>query len=93
MRVILKNFWFILKNAPFAHRKARHHLEEVMRKSREYNMPGSLAKALYGLGVLSQAKKQYTEARSYFEEALSVAEASELFISEKVRTALMSLHS
>jgi len=89
--VILKNFGFIMLNAPFAQSKARYHLEEVVLKSREYNMPGFLSKALYGLGVLAQAKKQHKEARSYFEEALKVAEKSELSIAEKVRAALSAL--
>jgi uncharacterized protein HemY len=54
-------------------------------------MPGLLAKALYSLGVLSQSKKKYTKASLYLEEALRVAETSELYIAEKIRSALNSL--
>lgn len=89
--VILKNLWFVLTNKPIAKRKAKYHLEQVVTKSREYNMPGFLAKALYGLGTLAQAKKNHEEARSFYEEALKVAEESQLYIVEKVRTALKIL--
>jgi tetratricopeptide (TPR) repeat protein len=91
--VILRNLLFILRTLPAAHRKACAHFEEVVRCAREYNMPGFLAKALYGLGVLSLAKKRVNEARSRFEEALKVAEASGLYIAEKIRPTLNSLEN
>jgi tetratricopeptide (TPR) repeat protein len=89
--IILKNLWFIMRTLPFAGRKAHYHLQIVVSKAGEYNMPGFLAKALYGLGVLAGKKKQYDIARSYFAEALKVAEASDLYIAEKIRVALNSL--
>ena len=89
--VILNNIWFLLRNMPFARRKARHHFEEVVRDARTYNMPGYLAKALYNLGRLSRAKKDFIKAKPYFEEALAVAEASDLFIAEKIRAEMASL--
>ncbi len=88
---ILRNLWFIVRTLPLAHRKARYHYEEVVRSAKVYNMPGMLAKALYGLGVLSRVKKRHKEARSYFKEALRVAETSELYIAGKIRTELNSL--
>jgi class 3 adenylate cyclase/tetratricopeptide (TPR) repeat protein len=91
--IILKNLWFILRTLPVARRKARRHFEEVERSARIHNMPGFLAKALYSLGLLSQAKKKHKEARSYFEEALRVADMSNLYISEKIRSALDSLEN
>jgi len=89
--VILKNLWFLLRTLPVARRKARLHFEEVARSARAYNMPGYLAKALYSLGLLSRAKRDFIKAKSYFEEALAVAEASGLFIAEKIRSELDSL--
>jgi tetratricopeptide (TPR) repeat protein len=88
--IILKNLWFLLKVLPVAHRKARRYFEEVARYARAHNMPGYLAKALYGLGVLSHKKKKDDVARSYLEEALQVAEDSELYIAEKIRHQLDS---
>jgi tetratricopeptide (TPR) repeat protein len=88
---ILRNLWFIVRTLPLAHRKARYHYEEVVRSARVYNMPGLLAKALYGLGVLSESKKEYKKASLYLEEALRVAETSELYIAGKIRSALNSL--
>lgn len=88
---ILRNLWFIVRTLPLAHRKARCHYEEVVRSARVYNMPGLQAKALYGLGVLSESKKEYKKASVYLEEALRVAEMSELYIAEKISSALNSL--
>jgi tetratricopeptide (TPR) repeat protein len=89
--VILKNLWFIVRNLPFAHHKARLHLEEVARCAQAYNMPVFLAKALYNLGLLSRAKKDFRKARTFFEEALQVAETEKLNITEKIRSELDSL--
>ncbi len=88
LRSIINNFWFLLLNRPVALWKAEYHLKKLAKKSREFNMPGFLAKALYGLGVLAQIKRKNHEARSYFEEALKVAEASGLYIAAKIRAAL-----
>jgi tetratricopeptide (TPR) repeat protein len=54
-------------------------------------MPWLLARALYSLGVLSQARKRNKEALSYYKEALEVAETSEFEIAVKIRSALNSL--
>jgi class 3 adenylate cyclase/tetratricopeptide (TPR) repeat protein len=89
--VILTNIWFLLKNLPVAHHAAHQHFEEVARSARAYEMPGYLAKALYNLGLLSRAKKDFRKARSFFEEALQVAEISELFIAGKIRQEIDSL--
>jgi class 3 adenylate cyclase/tetratricopeptide (TPR) repeat protein len=88
---MLKNFGFFVRNFPFARRRARHHYEHVVRSARAFNMPWVLARALYSLGTLSQAKNRHREALSYYEEALTVAETSELDIAEKIRSALNSL--
>jgi tetratricopeptide (TPR) repeat protein len=89
--VILTNIWFLLKNLPVAHHAAHQHFEEVARSARAYEMPGYLAKALYNLGRLSRAKKDFREARSFFEDALQVAETKKLNIAEKIRSELKSL--
>ncbi len=90
-KLILKNIGFILLNAPVAKIKARYHLEEVAKKSKQYNMPGFLAKALYGLGILAQAEKNYQESRSYLEEGLKIARESGLLIADRIRVALDSI--
>nr|MDA8154924.1 tetratricopeptide repeat protein [Actinomycetota bacterium] len=90
-KIILKNIGFILLNAPTARRKARYHLEEVVKKSRQYNMPGFLAKALYGLGILEQTRKNYPKSRSYLEEGLKIASESGLLIAGRIRLTLDSI--
>jgi class 3 adenylate cyclase len=87
----LRNLWFLARTRPVACHMARRHFEEVVQSTRERNMPGLLAKALYGLGVLSQKKRRDDVACSYFEEALQIAETSELYMAEKIRNALDSL--
>jgi class 3 adenylate cyclase/tetratricopeptide (TPR) repeat protein len=77
LRVVLKNLGFILKTAPFAEKKARHHLEKAIELSRRYDMPGHRAKSYHRLGLLSMAKKKYGEALPYLEKALEAAKASE----------------
>ena len=88
---ILENFWFLVRHFPFARRTARRHYEHVVRSARAFDMPWLLARALYSLGVLSQARKRNKEALSYYKEALEVAETSEFEIAVKIRSALNSL--
>jgi len=88
---ILKNFSFFVQNFPFARRTARRHYEHVVQSAKTYDMPWLLARALYSLGALSQANRRNKEARSYYEEALTVAETSKFDIAEKIRSALHSL--
>jgi len=89
--VLLENFWFLVRNYPFAHNTARHHYEHVVRSARAFTMPWLLARALFSLGELSQAKRRHEEAHSYYEEALQAAESWEFEIAEKIRSALNSL--
>jgi class 3 adenylate cyclase/tetratricopeptide (TPR) repeat protein len=88
-----RNLWFLARTRPIACRMAHRHFEKVVQSTRTHNMPGLLAKALYGLGVLSHKKKKVDVARSCLEEALQVAEDSELYIAEKIRQELGSLEN
>ncbi|MFQ5899736.1 MAG: AAA family ATPase, partial [Candidatus Methylomirabilia bacterium] len=58
LRIILKNLGFVLRTLPVAARKARRHLEEAIRLTRELDMPGYLARSLLDLGLLCKAKKR-----------------------------------
>ena len=71
--VILKNIGFVIVNMPLAGIKARKHLNEAIRMSREFDMPGHLARSLYGLGRLYMAKNQEDRARVCFDEANELA--------------------
>jgi class 3 adenylate cyclase/tetratricopeptide (TPR) repeat protein len=88
---IVNNLRFLVRNLPFARRSACHHYEHVVRSARAFNMPWLLARALYSLGTLSQARHRQEEARAYYEEALETAETSRLYIAENIRFALDSL--
>ncbi len=89
--VLLENFWFMVRKFTVACRSARRHYEHVVQCAKAFNMPWVLARGLYSLGTLSQAKNRHEEARSYYEEALKVAETSGLLIAKKIRSALDSL--
>ncbi|MDR4498995.1 MAG: AAA family ATPase [Candidatus Scalindua sp.] len=92
--MILRNLGFLLRTLPFAARKARHHLEEVVQRARKTGMPEFLARSLLNLGLLCKAKKRYEEARQYLEEAQQIVEPLELLsLREKIDTALESLNS
>lgn len=89
----LRNLWFLARTLPVAEHKACRHFEKVVQDVRPHNMPGLLAKALYGLGALSRKKKKEKVARSYLDEALQIAEASDLYIAGKIRQELDSLEN
>ena len=90
--VVLKNLGFILRSLPLAARKARHHLEEAIRRSQALDLPGFLARSLLDLGLLCRAKKRRQEARTHLEEALRIAAPLESSVlSEKIRLGLASL--
>lgn len=72
----------------FGYRHAYGHFMEALNSARAYNMPGIVGRALYGLGLLSRMKNRREEARSFFVEALEVAEKSELYIACNIRSAL-----
>jgi tetratricopeptide (TPR) repeat protein len=86
--VILKNAGFIVRTLPFARRLARRHLQEAVRRAREADLPGVLARSLFDLGLLSTAGRRSAEARRHFEEALPLAEAHSMTLAAKIRAEL-----
>ena len=89
--VIVKNLVFLLRTLPVARRKARYHLAETIRLSRQLDLPYFVARALLDLSVLSKANKRFDEARTYLEEALTIAEPHSATLHGKIRSELASL--
>ncbi|GIX49238.1 MAG: hypothetical protein KatS3mg131_3449 [Candidatus Tectimicrobiota bacterium] len=75
LAVLWRNLGFALRTLPVAARLARHHLEEAVRQGRTLDMPGHLARALFDLGMLFQARRQPQAAAAYLHEAMALAEA------------------
>ena len=91
LRVLLRNLGFIAKAFPFARRRARRHLEEAVRRARDADLPGILARSLFDLGVLGKVSRRFDEARRCLEEAHTLAEPHSATLTEKIRQALHSV--
>jgi class 3 adenylate cyclase/tetratricopeptide (TPR) repeat protein len=70
LSTLAKNFGFIVKNAPFAEKKAEEHFNKAIELFREMGAKGELGKALLGLGHLYKAKKRNEKACECFSEAV-----------------------
>ncbi len=72
LSTLAKNFGFIVKNAPFAEKKAEEHFNKAIALFREMGAKGELGEALLGLGRLYKAKKRNEKARESFSEAVNL---------------------
>ena len=63
---------FLVKNLPFADRKAGEYFDKAVKIYRELGAKGDLGQALLGLGRLHKAKKRSEKARECFSEAASL---------------------
>ncbi len=67
--LILRNLGFVLRNAPFAARKARRHLEEAVGLARKIGNTSMAGHALLTLAELQSATRHELEARQLLSEA------------------------
>jgi tetratricopeptide (TPR) repeat protein len=88
--LLARNIPFLIRNIPFADRKAQEHLEEVVRVSARI---GSNAGSAYlDLGLLHRAKKRKDKARECLSEAVRLlAECEAEPLLEQAKEALRSL--
>jgi hypothetical protein len=63
LAIILKNLGFLIKNVPFASRKAAAHFNKAIEVAEEIGAIGLLGQAHLGLGKLHKAKKRKDKAR------------------------------
>jgi tetratricopeptide (TPR) repeat protein len=70
LSTMAKNIGFIVKNAPFAEKKAEQHYNKAIALLREMGAKGYLGQAFLGLGRLYKAKKKNEKARECFWEAV-----------------------
>ena len=69
-----KNIRFLVKNIPFAGRKAEHHFNEAILMAKEIGAKGTLGQSYMALGLLHKGKKRMDKARQYFSEAINAFE-------------------
>jgi len=72
--IILKNIRFILKNVPFAAKKAERHFHNAINMSSKFEMEGVLASVCFELGLLKKMKKRNNQAIKYLNKAIEIFE-------------------
>ena len=75
---IMKNIGFLMKNLPFAKKKAEKHLKETIAQSEERGGKGMNGQALFALGRLYMGTKRPAEARQCISKAIKVFEHCEI---------------
>jgi tetratricopeptide (TPR) repeat protein len=72
--MLAKNIGFILKEVPFAAKKAEDHFKKAIEVSTEIGAKSVLGNAYEDLGLLHQAKGRTEQAREYISNAINVYE-------------------
>jgi tetratricopeptide (TPR) repeat protein len=71
---IVNNLGFLLKNVPFAAKKAEQHFSKAMAIATEIGAKGILAQVYLDLGRLQQAKRRKHKAKECFSKAIELFE-------------------
>ena len=89
---LFRNIGFLLKNIPFARKKAEDHFNKSIEVAKEIGAKGVLGQAYLGLGILYKAKKRKDRARECFSEAIRIFEQceAEIFL-KQAKEAMVSL--
>lgn len=74
----LKNLGFLIKNVPFAAKKAELHFDRAIDVAKEIGAKGTLAQAYLDLGLLHKAKKRKEKARECLSKAVEYFELCEV---------------
>ena len=77
LQTIIKNLAFIIKNVPFAARKAEEHFKKAIETAKEIGADGIIGKSYLSLGLLYRLKKRNDMARDYFQKSIGVFEEIE----------------
>ena len=67
-----KNIGFLIKNVPFASRKAEGHFNKAIEVAKEIGAKGLLGQAYVDLGLLHKTKKRTDKARDCISEAIEL---------------------
>lgn len=74
LSTIIRNIGFIVKNVPFADKKAEKHLNNAIKLAREIGVQGTMGMACLDLGLLHKAKGRTDKARNNLSEAIQLFE-------------------
>ena len=92
LSTITRNIGFIMKNVPFAGKKAEEHFSKAIEVSKNIGAKSVLGPACLGLGLLHKAKKRADKARECISKAIQIFEEceAEVYLKE-AKEALASL--
>jgi tetratricopeptide (TPR) repeat protein len=91
-RIIVKNIGFLLKNVPFAAKKAENHFQKAIEVAQEIGAKGLLGQVKLDLGLLYKVNGNPDNARKCISDAIQLFEECEADIYLKqAREALAAL--
>jgi tetratricopeptide (TPR) repeat protein len=76
LSTIAKNIGFLVKNVPFAGKKAEYHFNKAIEVAKEIGAKGVQAQALLDLGLLHKAKGRMGQARKHISKSIELFEES-----------------
>ena len=70
--IIIKNIGFLIKNVPFASKKAENHFNKAVESAGRFGARGLLGQAYLGLGFLHKSKGQNLQAKNCILDAINI---------------------
>ena len=74
---IVKNIGFLVKNVPFADKKAEAHFKKAIEIAKEIGAKSVLGTTFFDWGLLHKAKKRKVKAKEYISKAIEIFEQCE----------------
>jgi tetratricopeptide (TPR) repeat protein len=81
--ILAKNIGFLVKNVPFASKKAEEHFNKAIEISKEIGANGHLGMTYLDLGLLYKVRKKTDQARECISQAIKIFEECEAEVSLK----------
>jgi hypothetical protein len=72
---LAKNIKFLIKNVPFASKRAEKHLNRCILMAKDFGADLLLGHAYLDLGTLNMNKNRYVQARNYITKAVPIFES------------------
>jgi class 3 adenylate cyclase/tetratricopeptide (TPR) repeat protein len=77
LSTMAKNIGFLIKNVPFASKKAEEHFNRAIEVAKEIGAKGMMGMAYLDLGLLYRMKGKTEQAKEYISEAIQIFEQTE----------------
>jgi tetratricopeptide (TPR) repeat protein len=77
LSIMAKNIGFLMKNVPFASKKAVDHFNRAIEVSKKIGAKGPLGLAYLDLGMFYKSKKESDQARECLTEAIKIFEENQ----------------